>query len=100
MRGYRIDIETNSTLANTSGEDQQNINLAMQSLSSMYQNFLPAVQQGAMTMPALKEMTLSVARRFEFGRQVGAAVASMPDQLPPRRLIRRSIRPSLSKRWT
>jgi hypothetical protein len=83
MRGYRIDIETNSTLANTSGEDQQNINLAMQSLSSMYQNFLPAVQQGAMTMPALKEMTLSVARRFEFGRQVEAAVASMPDQLPP-----------------
>jgi len=83
LRGYRVDIETNSTLANTSSEDQQNITNAMTALSNMFQSFLPAVQEGALTMPALKEMTLAVARRFEFGRQVETSISAMPDQLPP-----------------
>lgn len=83
QRGYKIGIETNSTLANTSGEDQENITKALTAISNMYTSFLPAVQAGAMTMPAFKEMTLTVARRFEFGRQVEQAIEQMPDQLPP-----------------
>lgn len=82
-RAYRVDIETNSTLANTSSEDQQNINLAMTSITQTVQQFTPALQMGVMTMPVLKEFLLSIARRFEFGRQVEDAVAKMPDQLPP-----------------
>lgn len=82
QRGYKIDIETNSTLANTSAEDQQNITQAMSAIASMLETFIPAVQIGMMTMAAVKEMLLSVARRFEFGRQVESAIAAMPDQLP------------------
>jgi len=83
QRGYKIDIETNSTLANTSSEDQENIAKAMQAIGAALQQFIPAVQAGVMTMPAVKEILLSMARRFEFGRQVEAAIAAMPDQLPP-----------------
>ena len=82
-RGYKIDIETNSTLANTSSEDQQNITNAMGAIAQALQQFIPAVQTGVMTMPAVKEILLSIARRFEFGRQVEQSIAMMPDQLPP-----------------
>src|SRR6185436_8509179 len=70
QRGYKIDIETNSTLANTSAEDQDNITKAMTAIGAAMQQLLPAVQAGAMTMQAMKEILLSMARRFEFGRQV------------------------------
>lgn len=83
LRDFHIDIETNSTLDANSNEDKQNITEALTALSNMFTSFLPAVQQGAMTMPALKEMTLTVMRKFQFGREVEDAVASMPDQLPP-----------------
>jgi hypothetical protein len=83
QRGYKIDIETNSTLANTSAEDQENITKAMSAIGAALQQFVPALQVGMMTMPAVKEILLSMARRFEFGRQVENAITEMPDQLPP-----------------
>lgn len=81
QRFYKIDIETNSTLDLTTQEDKQNIVDAMTALANTMQSFLPAVQSGAMTMPALKETMLSISRRFNFGRQLEDAIAGMPDQL-------------------
>jgi|SRR5215831_17772933 len=82
LRNYRIDIETDSTLASETQATQEEVNSSMQALATMYQSFLPAVQEGAMTMPALKQMTLTVVRRLPFGKQLEDAVQSMPDQLP------------------
>ena len=83
QRGYKIDIETNSTIEATSQEDKQNLNEALTAMGNGYQSFLPAVQAGAMTMPALKSILGATVRRFEFGKVVEDAISGMPDQLPP-----------------
>ena len=82
-RHYKVDIETNSTINPKNQEDQQDVTNAMTALSNMYQSFLPAVQEGAMTMGTLKEITIAVMKRFPFGRAVEDAIAATPDQLPP-----------------
>lgn len=83
LRDYRIDIETNSTISPNTQEDKELINDAMTAISTMYQSLLPAVQAGALTMPALKAMLLVVARRMQFGREVEDAINLMPEELPP-----------------
>ncbi len=82
LRCYRIDIETNSTINPKNKEQQQLMTEAMMALGQMYQSFGPVVQQGALPLGAVKQMTLAVIRRFEFGKEVEDAVASMPDQVP------------------
>lgn len=81
-RNYRIDIETDSTLAKETQATQEEINEAMQSLAQMYQSFLPAVEGGALTMPALKQMIKTVVRNLPFGKNLEDAIDQMPDQLP------------------
>jgi hypothetical protein len=82
LRDYRIDIETNSTLSADTDEDKQNVTEAVTAMSNMFQAFAPAVEKGAITMPVMKQMTLAVVRRFNFGRMLEDAVSAMPDQLP------------------
>lgn len=82
QRYYKIDIETNSTIAADTAEDQQKITECMTALGNMYQSFGPVVQAGAMPLGVLKEMTLAVIRRFSFGRQVEDAIMQMPDEAP------------------
>src|SRR5258708_7141555 len=83
QRYYRIDIETNSTIASDTAEDKQNITEALGALSEVFGQCLPLAQQGILPIPAVKSMVLSVVRRFQFGREVEDAVSQMPDQLPP-----------------
>lgn len=82
LRNYRVDIETNSTIDPNTTEDKQNLSDVLNSLASIFQSFLPAVQAGALTMPALKSIIMTVVRRFQFGREVEDAVEQMPEQLP------------------
>lgn len=84
QRQYRIDIETNSTLADTTAEDQANVAAAMTAIANTAESFGPLVQEGVLTMPALKQLMLTIVRRYEFGRQVEAQIESMPDQIPPK----------------
>lgn len=83
-RQYRIDIETNSTLADTTAEDQQNIVQAMTALTNTAESFGPLVQEGVLPMSAMKELMLSITRRFEFGRRVEDQIQAIPDQIPPK----------------
>lgn len=82
QRNYKIDIETNSTLDATTQEDKQNIIDAMSALANTAQSFGPMVQEGALPMPAFKEIMLAITRRFTFGRQLEEALEAIPDQLP------------------
>jgi hypothetical protein len=82
LRDFRIDIETNSTIEANSAEDKSNMTEALQALSNMFDSFLPLVEKGALTMPVVKEMSLTVARRFNFGRQLEDSINGMPDKLP------------------
>ncbi|MDE2022335.1 MAG: hypothetical protein KGI71_05505 [Patescibacteria group bacterium] len=83
QRNFRIDIETNSTIAANSQEDKDNISDAMNSLGQMMSGLMPMVEQGALTMGVVKTLLLAAMRRFDFGRQVEDAINAMPDQLPP-----------------
>lgn len=83
QRNFRIDIETNSTIAADTQEDKDDISDAMQALGTMFQSFIPMVQQGILTMPVVKSVLLTVARKFAFGREMEDAVNAMADQLPP-----------------
>ena len=83
QRNYRIDIETNSTIAADTAEDKANIVEAVGVIGKMFQQLAPLAQQGALPVAAVKQIILTVARRFQFGRQVEDELNQMPNQLPP-----------------
>jgi hypothetical protein len=83
QRYYRIDIETNSTLAADTQEDKDNVSDGLTGISQTLQAFLPMVQAGALSMEALKAILLASVRKFEFGRECEDAIKTMPDELPP-----------------
>jgi hypothetical protein len=82
QRYYRIDIETNSTIASDTAEDKQNIVEALQAISQVFSELGPLAQQGVLPVPAVKTILMAVVRRFQFGRAVEDALAQIPDQLP------------------
>lgn len=82
QRNYRVDIETNSTIAADTAEDKENIVEAVGVIGKLFQQLAPLAQQGALPVPAVKQIILTVARRFQFGRQVEDELEQMPDQLP------------------
>lgn len=69
MRAYRVDIETDSTIAATQQEDMEQLQIGMQAITQAFQSMMPLVQQGVMPFDAAKEFTLMVARKFKFGNQ-------------------------------
>jgi hypothetical protein len=82
LRGYKIDIETNSTIDADATEDRENINELMQALATSMQSFGPAIQEGVLPMGAFRAILLAIARRYEFGAEVEEELNSMPQQLP------------------
>lgn len=82
LRSYRIDIETNSTIASDTQEDKDNVSDALTGISQMLQSFAPMVQQGVLTMPVMKTILLTTVRKFAFGRECEDAIKQMPDQAP------------------
>ena len=82
QRYYRIDIETNSTIASDTQEDKQNMLDALEGLEQIFKTLGPLAQEGALPFPAVKSIVLAMVRRFPFGREVEDQLESMPDQLP------------------
>jgi hypothetical protein len=82
MRSYSIDVETNSTIDPEAVEDRQATSEMLQALAQIMQQMFPAVQSGAMTMPAFKAILKGAMKRFRFGTEVEKAIDQMPDQLP------------------
>lgn len=82
LRSYRIDIETNSTIASDTQEDKDNVTDALTGIAQLLQSFAPMVQQGVLTMPVMKTILLTTVRKFSFGRECEDAIKQMPDQAP------------------
>lgn len=82
LRGYKIDIETNSTIDADATEDRQNINELLTGLAQTFQAFVPAVQSGLLPVSAFRAMMLAITRRYEFGSELEDELAAMPDTLP------------------
>ena len=87
LRGFRIDVETDSTVAADEQRDKQEVTEMFQALSGLLQETVPAVQQGVFSMEVAKELVKFGMRRFKVSRQVEDALDQMgsqqPQQQPP-----------------
>lgn len=83
MRCYRIDIETDSTIKEVTGTDQQDMLAAIQSVTSLFDILGPIVEKGVMSIEVAKQLCLSVARNARMGQAVEDAVEAMVQPPPP-----------------
>lgn len=81
MRSYRVDVETDSTIAETIDRDMRGMGEMLQALSGWVTAAFQAVQLGAMTIDTLKEIALSIVRRARLGNAVEDAFEQI--QAPP-----------------
>ena len=68
-RGFRIDIETDSTIAVDDQAEKQALAELVQGLGTIVQGAVGAAQSGILPPEAAKELVLAVSRRFKLGRQ-------------------------------
>jgi hypothetical protein len=85
LRCYRVDVETDSTVAETIDRDMTGLGELLASLSGWVEGAFAAVQQGAMTVETMKEIALAVIRRARLGSAVEDAFEQLkapPQQAP------------------
>jgi len=83
QRTFKVDIETDSTVAATADDDMQGITEVLTAVVKLIEGFGPAVQTGAMPIEAVKEMVLMVCRRAKMGNAVEDALENMKQPNPP-----------------
>lgn len=86
MRTFKIDVETDSTIAATQQEDVEAFVSTMGLLSDTIAKLWPMVQQGVLPFEAAKEMAMMVARKSKFGNAMEDVLDQMkaPEpQQPP-----------------
>ena len=83
-RGFRIDIETDSTIVAESAADQQNMAAMLAAIGGFVQAVGPAVQIGAIPLDAAKTILMSAVRKMKLGRKVEDALdqADQAEQQP------------------
>jgi hypothetical protein len=69
-RTYKIDIETDSTIAATQQTDMAALNELMGGIVQLINGLSPAVQAGAVPIEVVKELTLAICRRAKMGNVV------------------------------
>ena len=74
QRAYRIDIETDSTVAGDQAADQKAITELLTGISAFIQNAGPAVAAGYLPLEAAKSLLMTSVRRFKMGREVEDAL--------------------------
>jgi len=67
MRTFRIDIETDSTIAATQQEDLEQMTGALTAVTTVLKELWPMVQAQALPLEAAKELVLVVCRKFKLG---------------------------------
>lgn len=83
LRCYKVDVETDSTIAETLETDMEGLQQVLTALQGAIAGMLPLVQQGVMTMDALKSVALAIVRRARLGSAVEDAVEGMKAPPPP-----------------
>lgn len=73
-REYRIDIETDSTVAESLKQDMEGLKEVIGSIVELWQGVAPAVQAGAVDMNVVKAMTMTVVRHARMGTEVEDAL--------------------------
>jgi hypothetical protein len=78
-RQYKIDVETDSTVAGTLSSDMAGLSQVLTAISQAMQELAPMVEQGVLPVDAAKEIILTVIRRA----RMGMAVEDAFDKLQP-----------------
>ncbi len=74
LRSFRIDIETDSTIASDQEADKQNVTQLIQAITGYIATVGPAVAEGMFPADAAKSILLAGVRRFKLGREVEDAL--------------------------
>jgi hypothetical protein len=80
-RSYRVDIETDSTIAEDEQADQKAMVDLLDGITRFVTGVGPAVQAGYMTVETAMTMLKSVVRRFRLGREVEDALENAQAEL-------------------
>ena len=81
LRGFRIDVETNSTILVDDEEEKQKRIEFLESFGTFIERSLPLAMQVPETAPMLLDMLKFVARSFRAGRQLEASIEQMVEQI-------------------
>lgn len=83
QREYRVDIETDSTVAQTLAQDMQGLQEVLTGLVQFWEGVGPAVERGALSIEAVKAVTMTIIRRARMGLEVEDAIESGMQQPKP-----------------
>lgn len=93
QRGFRVDIETDSTISGDQAADQAAITELLTGITQFWNGVAPALESGYITVDAVKSLTLAAVRRFKLGKvvedtidQLGAGEQGKPPQPDPKAL--------------
>lgn len=81
-RNFRIDIETDSTIAGSLESDMTGLAQVLQAVAGFVQTTGPMVQAGVLPMEAQKEIIMTVTRRARMGMAVEDALDKMQQPQP------------------
>lgn len=81
-RQYRIDIETDSTVAPDEERDQANMAQALEAVTAYVQALAPLIQQGAIDGTAAIQLLKVYLRKFKWGREIEETLEAI-ERNPP-----------------
>ncbi len=85
LRRYRIDIETDSTIAADQEAEREQVTELVQGIGGFMKDIGPAVENGVIDLDSAKKILLSCLRRFKLGREVEDVIEEGMDKPPPQK---------------
>jgi len=82
-RQFKIDIETDSTVAASIQQDMAGLRDVLTAVTQFIAGVAPAVQAGAFPVDAVKEIVMTIARRSKMGNAVEDALDKIQEPRPP-----------------
>ena len=79
IRSYRIDVETDSTVAGDIATEQKNMTEMLGGIAQYLQAIGPAVEAGYIPADSAKSMLVGAVRRFKMGREIEDALEAISD---------------------
>lgn len=84
LRTYRVDVETDSTVADTMDPELSGITEVVRSLGEVFNGAAQGMQAGIIPVEVPKEISLAIVRRARMGMAVEDAIEKIePPQAPP-----------------
>ena len=82
LRDFKIDVETDSTVAASLEGDMQSLSQIVTSIGQTMNVFMPLVQEGALPIDSAKQIILAVCRRAKLGLAVEDSIEKMQQPAP------------------